>query len=204
MAPYSTVIPWCPNGGLVMITIVDVTSVKPGSMTLPRLAIIGSLGWLAKLGVDFFLHAGVFARLYAGDDSPFLLGAAEAFARIPFGYLCFALYAALLVWLMNRMRISGAWRGGRFGLTLGAFVWSATVLGLYSITTARPALLLAWFVGEVIQMGVAGMVIGSGLAGRSLWKLGGIVLGIVVVLILATVILQVTGLSPPMSLASQS
>jgi hypothetical protein len=52
----------------------------------PRPAGTVVLGWLAMIGVDFFLHAGLLAPLYDWD-SPFLLRPDEAFVRIPIGYL---------------------------------------------------------------------------------------------------------------------
>lgn len=60
-----------------------------------RLALITLLSWLSMLGFDFFLNAGLLARLYL-EPSPFLLPPAEAFRRIPIGYLSFLLTAGTI------------------------------------------------------------------------------------------------------------
>jgi len=65
---------------------------------------------------------------------------------------------------MTRLAIVG-WRPGLlFGLTLGALISGAGALGLLSISTASPSLMLGWFCGQTVQLGIAGMVLGSGLA----------------------------------------
>ena len=61
------------------------------------------LVWVAMIGVDFFLHGGIFAATYV-EDSPFLLSAMEAFLRIPAGYL--ALLASSLRSLPTSQRSS--------------------------------------------------------------------------------------------------
>jgi hypothetical protein len=54
--------------------------------SVKRLSAIALLSWLSLVGFDFFLHAGLLARLYI-KPSPFLLPPMEAFIRIPFGYM---------------------------------------------------------------------------------------------------------------------
>ncbi|MHB1134535.1 MAG: hypothetical protein ACYC4L_19350 [Chloroflexota bacterium] len=160
-----------------------------------RLALLIALSWLAMLGFDFFLHAGLLAGLYLAP-SPFLLPPLEAFRRIPLGYLSFLLLAILLVWLMVRLRLSG-WRAGLiFGLQLGALTWGALVLGLLSIATADAPLLAGWLAGQTLELGLAGAVAGSGLAGTSFRRLLLLVLGFVFTAIVATVTLQTLGLAP--------
>jgi hypothetical protein len=61
----------------------------------PRPARTIMLSWLAMIGVDVFLHAGLLAPLYDWD-SPFLLRPDEAFVRIPIGHLSFLIIA--IVW----------------------------------------------------------------------------------------------------------
>ncbi|TAK33850.1 MAG: hypothetical protein EPO21_11545 [Chloroflexota bacterium] len=160
-----------------------------------RLILIGLLSWLSMLGFDFLLHGGVLAGLYV-EPSPFLLSPAEAFKRIPLGYLAFLVLAIMLLWLMHRLRIVG-WRpGSRFGLTLGGLLWSAQTLALLSISTADWALLVGWFVGQTLQFGIAGAVVGSGLAGVSLRHLSFVVAAFVIVTLVLTVVLQSLGLAP--------
>jgi len=165
----------------------------PSSPT--RLILIGLLAWMSMLGFDLLLHAGVLARFYI-EPSPFLLPPLEAFKRIPLGYLSFMILALLLLWLMVRLGIAGWRAGARFGLILGAALWAAQVLGLLSITTADWELLAGWFVGQTLELGVAGAVAGSGLAGVRLRRLSLVVLAFVIVAVIITVVLQSLGLAP--------
>ncbi len=124
---------------------------------------IGLLAWLAVIGFDFFLHAGVLAGIYS-EPSPFLLPPEEAFRLIPLGYLSFLMLIVLFVWLMPRLGIAG-WKSGLvFGLIVGALISGAGYLGLLSISTVPPVLLVWWFLGQTVELGIAGMVLGSGLA----------------------------------------
>lgn len=130
----------------------------------------GLLALLAFIGFDLFLHAGLLYPLYTVDD-PFLLSPRDAFTRIPLGYLSFAILTFLEFWLMLRLGITGWQSGTKFGLLLGALIWGSFVLGLYSISTAGPALLAGWVLGQTAELGISGMVIGSGLASDKLQPL---------------------------------
>ena len=157
-----------------------------------RLAKIGLLALLAVIGFDLFLHAGVLASWYA-RPSPFLLPPEEAFRLIPLGYLSFLMLIILLIWLMPRLDVVG-WRAGLvFGLIVGALIWGALTLGLLSISTASPSLLLGWFLGQTVELGIAGMVLGSGLATERLRSLLVKVVGFFVVMVVLTVLLQNIG-----------
>ncbi len=156
------------------------------------------LAWLAMMGFDFLLHAGVLARLYL-EPSSFLLPPQSAFALIPVGYLSFLILAFLLVWLMTRLGVTGWRQGGLFGLQFGALTWGALILGLLSISTAPFALLIGWFVGQTIELGIGGMVVGSALASAPYRRLL-LVLGGVAGAFIITVILQSLGLVPVTSL----
>jgi len=118
---------------------------------------------LAVIGFDFFLHGGVLARFYS-EPSSFLLTQEEAFRLIPLGYVTLLLLVVLLIWLMLRLGVVG-WRPGLvFGLKIGILIGGASALGLISISTVSPILMVAWSLGQVIELGIAGMVLGSGLA----------------------------------------
>ena len=155
------------------------------------------LSWLSMLGADFFLHGGLLASFYLGEG-PFLLPPLEAFRLIPLGYLGFALLAVLLLWLMEGLVVRGLWRGFRFGLALGGLTWGALVLGLISISTIPLSLALAWWIGQSVELAVAGAVLGYALAqeelnSKKLW--GRVLLGILVLIVL-TIVLQSAGLAP--------
>jgi hypothetical protein len=127
-----------------------------------RILGVGIISWLTMLGVDFLLHGGLLANIYA-QESPFLLSQLEAFRKIPIGYLSFLLITALLLWLMLRIGVVG-WRRGRvFGLKLGLLAWGAVLLGLISISTAPINLMIGWWIGQSIEPGIAGAVAGYGL-----------------------------------------
>jgi len=153
------------------------------------------IAWLAMIGFDFLLHAGLLARLYS-EPSPFLLPPMTALKLIPIGYLSFLLLSVLLVWLMVRLNLAGWRRGALFGLGLGGLTWGAFVLGLGSISTASLPLLLGWFNGQTLEMVLAGAVVGSGLAGMRLRRLFGIVLIFVGVAVILTILLQSFGVVP--------
>lgn len=151
--------------------------------------------YVLSLGFDFFLHAGVLAGLYV-RESPFLLPAEAAFARIPAGYLGFLLLTAGLFWLLRRLDVAGWWDGFRLGVGIGAFVWVALALGLWSISTADPDLLLGWGVGQAFELGLAGAVLGSRLGGTPTHRVWlKVVIG-TLLLVIATIALQTLGLAP--------
>ena len=156
------------------------------------------LAWLSMIGFDFFLHAGVLARLYL-EPSPFLLPPERAFTLIPVGYLSFLCLTILLIWLMVKLGIRGWRQGAVFGLQLGALSGGAFILGLLSISTAAPALLAGWFVGQTVELGIAGMVAGSGLAVPQLGRLFVKVLAFVIGAFVLTVVLQNVDLAPAVS-----
>jgi hypothetical protein len=147
------------------------------------------------IAVDFFIHAGLLASLYT-QPAPFLLPPEAAFALIPLGYLSFVLIAILLVWLAGALQVAGTRPGFLFGLKLGALIWGAFVMGLASISTASPALILGWFVGQTLEMAIGGAVAGYGLQRGVLRP---IVLRVALLLlasIIVTILLQNLGLAP--------
>lgn len=159
------------------------------------LLLLTSIAWLAMLGFDFLLHAGLLGGLYV-HPSPFLLPLLKAFQLIPVGYLSLLLLAVLLVWLMIRLKLTG-WRAGAvFGLELGGLTWGSFVLGLLSISTASVSLLMGWFIGQTLEMALAGAVVGSGLAGVRLRRLFGVVIVFVLLSVITTSILQSSGVVP--------
>jgi hypothetical protein len=152
--------------------------------------------WLASLGVDFFVHGGLLARVYA-VPTPFLLPLHEAFRRIPLGYLAFLLLTAALYWLSRQLDVRGFRKGLLLGLGSGGVVGASLVLGLLSISTAGTELLLVWGIGQTVELGAAGGVIGALAAGvpprrMLLWTIL-----TVAGLFVLTVLFQTFGLSLP-------
>ncbi|HVS16828.1 MAG TPA: hypothetical protein VMV46_23190 [Thermoanaerobaculia bacterium] len=156
--------------------------------------------WLLTLGVDLFLHAGLLARLYV-EPSSFLLPAESAFRRIPAGYATFLLLTVALWWLQRRLGVRGCGPGLRFGLAAGLVVWGSLALGLYSISTASPALLVGWWIGQGVELGAAGAVLGAAAVGTPMRRIWGRVLLIVLLLVAVTVTMQSVGLAPAMRVA---
>lgn len=156
---------------------------------------LAAIAWLAMLGLDFLLHAGLLAGLYL-QPSPFLLPPLEALRLIPAGYLALLLLALLLAWLMARLRLAGGRAGALFGLKVGGLTAGAFGLGLLSVSTASNALLLGWFLGQTLEMVLGGAIVGLGLAGVRLRRLFGAAIGFVLLAVTATVVLQSLGVVP--------
>lgn len=165
-------------------------------------AVAGSIAaaWVLSIGIDVFLHGGLLARLYV-VHSPFLLPAEDAFRRIPLGYLAFLALTIGLYDLVRRLRVRGFTAGFRLGAVAGSVVWGALVLGLYSISTASPGLLIGWWVGQTVELAFAGGVLGAVSDGTGLRRVWAVVGVAVVALVVATVTLQSLGLAPAMKLA---
>jgi hypothetical protein len=157
--------------------------------------------WVLSLGVDLFLHAGLLARLYL-EPSPFLLPAAEAFRRIPAGYLAFLVLTAALAWVLARLDVRGMVAGFRLGAAAGVVVWGALALGLYSISTAGLSLLLGWWLGQALELGLAGAVLGAAAGGTPVGRIWRRVIVAVVVLAGLTIVLQSIGWAPAMEVRS--
>jgi hypothetical protein len=153
-----------------------------------RIALI-LLSWLAMIGFDLILHAGLLSGIYR-QPSPFLLPPERAFILIPVGYLSFLLLAILLVWLIGGLNVQGWRRGAVFGLVIGSLIWGSMVLGLLSVSTAPPTLMLGWFLGQSIELGVGGAVAGSGLEGQRLRRLFVVVLLFLVCAFAIAILLQ--------------
>lgn len=151
------------------------------------------IAWLAMLGFDFFLHAGVLAGMYT-RESPFLLSPLEAFRRIPIGYLSFLITSFFQVWLSFRLDISGVREGLLLGFGLGFVMWGSLGLGLYSIATAKPFTLVSWAIGQSLEMAFAGGLIGLSLQDGELRRAFQIALISSVLLVLVTILLQSVGL----------
>lgn len=157
--------------------------------------------WLLSLGFDLLLHAGLLARVYL-RPSAFLLRPEQAFARIPLGYLGFLVLTVALYWLYSRLHVRGWLDGFRFGIFAGLVLWGALALGLYSITTAAPELLLGWWVGQAFELGLAGAVIGAAFAGTPLKTIYWKVVAAVLLMLVVVILMQSLGVAPAMKMAA--
>ena len=155
--------------------------------------------WVLSVGFDFFLHGGVLARVYL-EPSPFLLPPEVAFRRIPLGYLSFLALTLALFWLLRRLDVRGFHAGFRYGATAGAVVWAALVIGLFSISTATLPLLAGWWIGQTVELGLAGAVLGAAANRGPLKRIWAIVTVAIVVLVAVTVALQSLGVAPAMTI----
>ena len=91
---------------------------------------------------------------------------------------------------MVKLEIS-TWKGGfLFGLKLGAFIWGAVTVGLISITSAPLLLMVGWFAGQTLEMGIAGLVVGAGLGAQKLRRLAGWVVLFIICAFILTILLQ--------------
>jgi hypothetical protein len=156
--------------------------------------------WLLSLGFDLFLHGGLLASLYL-EPGPFLLPPEEAFRRIPFGYLTFLILTASLSWLLLRLGVRGAAEGFRYGLTAGFVLWGAHAIGLYSISTASWQLLAGWWLGQALELGLAGAVLGAAAGGMRLKRIWLLVIVVVIICVVVTITLQSIGSAPAVKVA---
>jgi hypothetical protein len=131
------------------------------NIQIRRLIPIGFLSWLTALGIDFFLHGGLFAGLYS-ESTAFLLPPEEAFRRIPLGYLSILLLVILILWLMVRLRLDTWKEGAIFGGKLGLLLGSSMFLGLLSISTVAWHFLLGSMFAQIVELAAVGAIIGSG------------------------------------------
>lgn len=154
-----------------------------------RLIRIVLIALFAEIGFDFLVHAGILADLYK-QPSPFLLPLDQAARLIPLGYLSFLIITALLAWLMVALEVRGGRRGLLFGLAFGGTVWASLVIGLASISTAGWSLLGGWFIGQSLELGIAGMVIGAGLKAERLTRVALSVAGFVIACLVVGIVLQ--------------
>jgi hypothetical protein len=61
---------------------------------------------------------------------------------------------------------------------------------------------LGWFIGQTLEMALAGAIIGSGLAGLRLRRLFGIVIVFLLLSVITVIILQSVGVVPSTRLSS--
>jgi hypothetical protein len=128
-------------------------------------------GWLAYVGMDFLLHGVVLASWWRLTGS-FWLPPQTLFARIPFAYLSFAIYAAVLTGLLFHLAepspalLAGLGFGALAGCVSG--VWSA--LSVYSVVSMPAAALLVWPATAMVESAAAGAAAVFILRSTSPWR----------------------------------
>ena len=75
----------------------------------------------------------------------------------------------------------------------GGVVWGGLLLGIWSISTAEPALLAGWWAGQTVELALGGSVIGALLGGARLRTVSWLVGAVVVASVLTAVVLQSIG-----------
>ena len=154
--------------------------------------------WLAMVGADFVLNAGLFAAIYM-DGGSFMLAPLEAFGRIPFGYLALLILAAGVTALTLRLGIARTADGIRLGSVSGATLGASWGLGLYSIATISPTQAVGLAAVWLGLLTVAGGVAATGLRRASL---GGLALRVAAADVLgavAVIALQSFGVLPTLT-----
>jgi len=160
-----------------------------------RLISVGFISWLMALGIDFFLHAGLFADLYT-QSTTFLLAPEDAFRLIPLGYLSILFQIILLLWLVVRLGIQTWKEGAIFGVKLGLLLGSSMVLGMISISTMTWQFLLVVMFAQIVELAVTGAIIASGMKAEKLRPILVRVIALVIFLLILTIAIQSQGWTP--------
>jgi hypothetical protein len=148
-------------------------------------------GWGAYLVLDFLLHAVFLARWWRATES-YWLPPFELLRRIPFGYASFAIYCAVLAWLLRRLygdRLNLS-RGLRFGAIAGLASGFGSVLAAYSAFHMPSSALAVWPASSLLESTVAGGVMSWVLVGGRPWRRAGAVIGAAAALFILGVVLQ--------------
>jgi hypothetical protein len=148
-------------------------------------------GWAAYLVIDFLLHAVFLAQWWRATES-YWLPPIELLRRIPFGYASFAIYCAVLAWLLRRLygdRLNLS-RGLRFGAIAGLVYGLGYVLATYSAFHMPPFALVVWPASVLLESTVAGGVMSWVLVAGRPWRRAGVVIGAAVALFIVGVVLQ--------------
>jgi hypothetical protein len=157
-------------------------------------------GYGSFLAVDFLLHA-VFLASWWRLTEAYWLPPEQLFQRIPFGYASFALYVAVLVWLLRRLHgIRPALpTAALFGLRAGVISGLGWALANYSVFAMPPSALLVWTLSLALESVTAATVVAWVSAGSRPWRRTSLVLGVAVLLLVVGVVIQSVWLPTPAS-----
>ena len=145
--------------------------------------------WMATIGFDFMWHGGLLADVYT-HSHPALLDPELAFIRIPYGYGALLVQVVFVYWLFSLIKIDDWHKGIQMGFMFGGIMGIASLLGQFSILALELEILILWGIGQVIEFGTMGVVIGSGINSESLKKLAVRVAVLVVIAFFFTIVLQ--------------
>jgi hypothetical protein len=157
-----------------------------------RLLIAASTAaWLITVAVDFLLHAVLLAPWWRATEA-YWLPPMQLFARIPFAYAAFAIYCALLSWLLIRLYGPGLSlrRGVVAGAAAGLIYGTAGILANYSVFPLPLSALLVWPLAAMLESAAAGGVCAWVLHTAHPWRRVGMVAGITAALLILSIILQ--------------
>jgi hypothetical protein len=145
--------------------------------------------WIATIGFDLIWHGGILADVYTRSN-PALLDPEQAFNRIPYGYGSLLVQVVLIYWLFSLIKVNEWRKGIQMGFMFGGMMGIVSIMGQFSILTLELEILILWGVGQVIEFGTMGAVIGAGISDASLKKLAAKVAILVVIAFLFTIVLQ--------------
>lgn len=92
-------------------------------------------------------------------------------------------------------------RAFSFGLKLGGLIWGGFTLGLISISTVDPYLALAWFFGQTVGLGIGAVAIHIVSTASSLRRPVLVAFVWILIMIVATVLLQSLGIVPTLRIS---
>jgi hypothetical protein len=165
----------------------------------------GVAGCFAYLVFDFLVHAVLLAQWWRATDS-YWLPPRELFRRIPFGYASFAIYCAVLAWLLRRLygdRLNLS-SGLQFGAIAGLVSGLGSVLGTYSAFRMPPSALMVWPVSTLLNSTIAGGVMSWVLVAVRPWRRVAMVIVAATVLFIIGVVVQNMFFPTPSDHISQS
>ncbi|MFW9962353.1 MAG: hypothetical protein ACFFCX_02210 [Candidatus Sifarchaeia archaeon] len=147
------------------------------------------IAWIAAISFDFIWHGGILADVYT-HSNPALLDPEQAFHRIPYGYGALLVQVVLIYLVLSSLKVNEWRKGIQMGLIFGGAMGIASILGQFSILSLDLKILILWGLGQVVEYGAMGAVIGAGIKSVSLKKLAARVVVLVVIAFFFTIALQ--------------
>ena len=151
----------------------------------------GVAAWWSYLVVDFLTHAVFLASWWRATEA-YWLAPAELLKRIPFGYASFAVYCAVLTWLLVTLPGKRATLGAamRFGAAAGFVFGVANALGGYSIMRMPYSFLLVGPIATTVESAAAAAAAVWVMAGARPWRRVWLLAGAGLVLFVIGVVIQ--------------